>query len=258
MSLPSVLQTAAACVLTFLSVSAAPEAKPVRHARFLAVGDIPPFRQEIRDGIRYELDPPADSVPPREIVPGFGKEVTDALSLRLGRITEPVKVPEGEGNLELRRTGDDLKAAPWLSFKRPETGDFLVYLFRSPSKKTWNDAVGLIIPEGPVGSPAGTVRVVNLYPLAIRVVWAAEGIMLPAGKNILRTIQPGTEVPFQILVPDETGAMKRYYSGAVTQNPNERGLITIYRADGENPRRPVKVSMLREPVAPPPPPKEKK
>jgi hypothetical protein len=257
MSLPSVLQTAAACVLTILSVSAAPEAKPVRHARFLAVGDIPPFRQEIRDGIRYELDPPADSVPPREIVLGFGKKITDALTLRLGRITEPVEIPEGEGNLDLRRVGDDLKAAPWLSFKRPETGDFLVYLFRSPSKKTWNDAVGLIIPDGPVGSPAGTVRVVNLYPLAIRVVWAAEGIMLPAGKNILRTIQPGTEVPFQILVPDQSGAMKRYYSGAVTQNPNERGLVTIYRADGENPRRPVKVSMLREPVAPPPPPKKK-
>jgi len=189
------------------------------------------------------------------IVPsGWGENVSLVAS---ERALEHRAVPEGEGNLELRRTGDDLKAAPWLSFKRPETGDFLVYLFRSPSKKTWSDAVGLVIPDGPVGSPAGTVRVVNLYPLAIRVVWAAEGIMLPAGKNILRTIQPGTEVPFQILVPDETGAMKRYYSGAVTQNPNERGLVTIYRADGENPRRPVKVSMLREPVAPPPPPKKK-
>jgi hypothetical protein len=256
MSCPSILRSAAVGFLTILSVTAAPEAKPDRHVRFLAVGDSPPFRQEIRDGIRYELDPPADSVPPREIVPGFGKEIADAVTLRLGRISAPVKVPEGDGTIDLRRAGEAPDAAPWLSLKRPESGDFLVYLYRSHTKQTWRDAVSFVVPDGPVGFPAGSVRIVNLYPLSIRIMWGSETLTLPAGKTILHAIKPGAEVPFQILVADEAGTMKRYYSGAVTQNQNERGLVTIYRSDAIAPRRPVKVSMLREPVAPPPPAKE--
>ena len=129
-----------------------------------------------------------------------------------------------------------------------------MFLFRSPKQKTWNEASSLVVPE----SPAGTVRIVNLLPLAVNVQWGNEAVSIGAGKNLLKTVQPASETPFQILVADTSGALKRYYSGAVTQNANERGLVTIYRADGESPRRPVKVSMLREPVVPPPVPKEEK
>lgn len=236
--------------LVVASVSAEPAAAPTRHARFLAVGEAPPFRQEIRDDVRYELEPPPDSIPPREVVAGFGTETADTITLRLGHITAPVKVPQGEGTLDLRRSGEKPDIAPWLSMKRPETGDFLVFLFRNPAKQSWQDAVNLIVPDG----PAGTVRIVNLYPLAVRIVWGGAAMMLEPGKNVLKSIKPGSEQSFQILVPDQAGVMKRYYSGGVTQNPGERGLVTIYRADGASPRRPVKVSMLREPVIPPAPP----
>jgi hypothetical protein len=253
MSLPSATAVLTA-FLTISSLSFSAEEKPRRLARFLAIGDSPPFRQEIRDDVRYELDPPEGSVPPREIIPGFDKEVSEALTLRLGFITAPVKVPAGEGILNLRRVGDAADASPWLNINRPESGDFLVFLFRSPKQKTWNEATSLVVPE----SPAGTVRIVNLLPVAVNVQWGREAVSIAAGKNLLKNVAPGSETPFQILVADSSGAFKRYYSGAVTQNANERGLVTIYRADGESPRRPVKVSMLREPVVPPPPPKEEK
>lgn len=247
----------AACFLTALSAFAQSAEKPARHARFLAVGESPPFRQEIRDGIRYELEPPPGSVPPRELVPGFGDEVAEAVTLRLGVISAPVKVPAGEGNLTLRRGGEAPDTTPWLGVKRPESGDFLVYLFRAPGKPAWDDAVGLVVPDG-AGTPAGTVRITNLFPQAVRVAWGNEGLMLTPGKSILRTLEPGAEHPFQILVPDASGAMKRYFSGTVTQNTGERGFVTIYRADGPSPRRPLKVLMLREPVAPDAPKKEEK
>lgn len=258
MSLPSVFLTAAAFSLTLLTASAEPEKAPDRHVRFLPVGDSPPFVQEIRDGVSYEIDPPLDSEPPRQIVPGFGKETANAVGLHLGRISAPVTIPGGEGALELRRPGATPDAGSWHSLKRPESGDFLVYLFRSPKQRTWTEATSLVIPDGAEGWPSGTLRIVNLYPISVRIVWNGQPAMLPPGKSVLHPIQPGTEVPFQILVADATGALKRYYSGSVTQNPNERGLVTIYRADSENPRRPVKVLMLREPAAPPLPPKEKK
>lgn len=225
--------------------------KPARHARILAIGDLPTFRQEIRDGIAYELDPPPGSVPPREVIPGFGEETAKALSLRLGFITPFVKVPGGEGPLMLRRAGEKADAAPWLTVKRPEEGDFLIYLFRTPARNNWDEAAALVVPDG-AATPAGSARITNLFPQAVRVVIGKEGILLEPGKSFLRTLNPGADLPFQILIPDAAGALKAYYSGSITQNPGERGLVTIYRADGEKPRRPLKVSMLREPVVEPP------
>jgi hypothetical protein len=215
-----------------------------RHARFLALGDIPPFRQEIRDGVRYELEPPPGSIPPREVIPGFGEEKSRPIALRLGRISEPVKVPMGEGTLVLQSVGADSEAAPWLRINRPEAGDFIVLLFRAPHKGTWLDAANLVLPEG----AADTVRIINLFPQAAQIVFAGETQALAPGKALVKTIQPGVDQAFQILVPDANGRPKRYYSGNVTQNAGERGLVLIYKADGEMPRRPVKVIMLREPV----------
>ncbi|MEM9237940.1 MAG: hypothetical protein AAGB14_14295, partial [Verrucomicrobiota bacterium] len=40
---------------------------PPRQMRLLTVGERPPFRQEIRDGVRYELPPPPGSLPPVEL-----------------------------------------------------------------------------------------------------------------------------------------------------------------------------------------------
>lgn len=241
-----------ACLLAALPLAAAPEGKPAaRHVRLLALGESPPFRQEIRDNVRYELDPPKGSIPPREVTVGSGESVSEPMALRLGQITAPVKVTAGVGALAIRRSDDPSDSKPWLSVKPPETGDFLVYVFRDPNKKTWDDAVSLVVPDGD-GTPAGTVRIANLFPLAVHVAWGGESLVLGPGKSILREAKPGAEIPFQILVPDESGALKRYYSGGVNQNQGERGFVTIYRADGFSPRRPVKVSMLREPVVAPP------
>lgn len=236
---------------------AAEKPEPVRHARFLAIGDLPTFRQEIRDGIAYELDPPPGSVPPVQVIPGFGEETADAVPLRLGFITPWIKLPGGEGPLLLRRKDSAPEAAPWLTVQRPAEGDFLIYLFRTPAKNTWDEPAAIIVPDG-AATPAGSVRVTNLFPQAVRVAMGREGILLERGKSFVRAIKPGADLPFQILIPDAAGVMKAYYSGSITQNPGERGLVTIYRADGEKPRRPLKVSMLREPVVEPPKEEKKK
>jgi hypothetical protein len=249
----SMFHATAFIILMIQAVVAAPDPETSRQARILALGDSPPFRQEIRDGVRYELDPLPNSIPPREVIAGFGTEVSEAVELRLGQITVPVEVPAGEGALDLRVKGEAPDSAPWVSVKRPETGDFLVFLWRNPAKGNWQHVSSLNVPDGPLGAPVDTVRVVNLFPLSIRILWGTESLVLPSGKTLLRPIQPGADLPFQILVADASGTMQRYYSGAVTQNRGERGLVAIYRADGESPRRPLKVVMMREPVPPEPP-----
>lgn len=234
----------AACWLPVILPCPAQEKPPERHVRFLALGELPPFRQEIRDGVRYELEPPPGSIPPREVMPRIGDEKVRPIALRLGRISESVKVPIGEGSVVLQSVGTDSEAAPWLRINRPMEGDFIVLLFRNPSKGTWLDPSCLVLPEG----AADTVRIINLFPQAAQIDFAGQTQAIAPGKTLVKQIQPGVDQPFQILVADANGRPKRYYSGNVTQNAGERGLVIIYKADGVMPRRPVKVTMLREPL----------
>lgn len=232
----------------FATVSAAPEKEAARRVRFLAVGEMPPFRQEVRDDVRYELEPPAGSIPPREVLLAFGDEKTEAARLRLGLISSPLVAPGGAGPLLLKRSEAAADAEPWLRLTRPEVGDFLVLLWRDAAAGTWDKAQSMVLPDDAISAPAGGVRVINVSPVPVRVVIGEEKLLLDAGKSFHRTVPSGVEQPFQILLPDASGNLRSLHSGVITQNPGERSLVLVFRADGESPRRPLKVSLLREPA----------
>jgi len=232
-------------------------ASPPRQLRFLPVGDLPPFRQEVRDGVRYELEPPAGSIPPREVVLGFGNGEEAAAErsapLLLGRITEPLRAPAGAGPLLVRRRNDAEDSEPWLRVERPESGDFLVMLWRDPSKGSWDKARALVLPDGPEAAPADKVRIVNLAPVTVGVVFGGEKIALPSGRSYQRAVVPGKQADFQLGAMDAKGKLARFHAGTLFQNPGERTLVVVYRADGVQPRRPLKALVRREPVPKAPP-----
>lgn len=244
MRIPKLLSIVALLSGTWLS--AAPKNDPARQVRFLALGELPPFQQEIRDNVRYELEPPAGSIPPREVVLGFGGKTSEPTPLRLGQITAPMKAPAGSGPLVLGRREAAEGAEPWLSLTRPETGDFLVLLWRDAKHGSWEKVRSLVMPDDGANAPAGSVRCVNVSPASVGIVIGGEKIILGAGKWFTRTVAVGVEQPFEVLLTDATGSLKRLHSGVVLQNPGERSLVLIYYADGVGHRRPVKVSVQRE------------
>jgi hypothetical protein len=241
---------------------AAPEGAPPRQVRLLPVGDSPPFRQEIRDGVAYEIDPPRDSLPPLEVMtrpfaqerPAAGERKSAPAAevmLRLGRISGPMVIPPGAGPLEILRFEGGSPGDPWVRLNRPETGDLLVVLWRGVGQEDWKSPGALVLPDSPADFPAGTVRLINLFPQPVRIAWGGEALTLATREVLLKTVEvkPGADATtLQVLVPDASGNPRRYYSGAVTQQARERGLIVIYRADGSSPRRPLKVINLREPA----------
>jgi len=135
---------------------------------------------------------------------------------------------------------------------RPESGDFLVLLWRDSKKGTWESARSLVVPDDAVGAPAGSVRFVNVSPAQVGITLGSEKLLLGAGKIFTRTVQVGQEEAFQVLLPDTTGSLKRLHAGVVLQNPGERSLVLIYLADGLAHRLPLKVTVKRE-AAPVPP-----
>lgn len=248
----SSLLIAAACLLTSAGVDGAPDSRNTRQVRFLAVGDSPPYRQEIRNGVRTESAAPAGSVPPREVTAGSGDTRSKPVPIGLNRISEVAKLSVGVENFVLRDGGTP-DAAPWLSLKCPASDDLLVCLYRDPAKPTWKDALSLVLPAGPKESPAGSVRIVNLYSQPARISWAGVEIEVPAGGTVIQPVTPDSGVQVHVDVADPSGKKRRYFSGEIVQKPDERGWIAIYGADQPDSRRPVKVLVLREKAAPPSP-----
>lgn len=225
-----------------------PAPVPGRHVRFLPVGDLPPYRQEIRDGVAYELEPPPGSIPPRQVMVGFGDEKKDAVPLLLGRVTEPLSAPGGEGPMQVRKLDESPEAEPWMKVDRPESGDFLVLLWRDSSKGDWSKARSLVLPDSPESAPAGRVRIINLSPVPVAVVFGGEKIKLEAGKFYQRSVPVGKDNEFQLGAVTHAGDLDRFHAGSIFQNAGERSLVVIYRADGVQPRRPLKAVVQKEPV----------
>ena len=230
------------CVASFLAVISLFADSP-RQVRFLALGELPPFQQEIRDNVRYELEPPPGSIPPREVMLGYGGEKSEPTPLRLGQLSAPLKVPAGAGPLVLALRDAAKKDEPWLRLERPQDGDFLVLLWRDPAPATWQKARSLVLPDDAV---SGSVRYINVSPAAVGITIGDEKLILEAGKMFARPVPIAVEQPFEVFLPDTTGELKRLHSGVVQQNPGERTLVLIYLADGLNRRRPLKVTVLRE------------
>lgn len=221
-----------------------------RTMRILPLGDIPPYRQEIRDGVAYELEPPAGSIPPREVVFGANRNGAEESPLSLGRVSAPVKIAQGAGPLSLRRKGEGEKSVPWLNVEKPEKGDFLVLLWRDPEKKSWDSPRALVLPDSAEAAPAGTVRVVNISPVTLAIVFEGEKIALVAGKSWQKAVPTGKEAMIQVGAVDASGNLRRIHAGSVFQNAGERTLVAVYKADGVDPRRALKAIVQREPVDP--------
>lgn len=216
-----------------------------RHVRFLAVGDMPPFRQEIRDGVRYELEAEPGAIPPRQIQIPLGEKKTLNTILSLGVFSPQLTVPAGINTLRMQKNAGE-KLVDWHGVTIPAQGSCLVVLWRDPEKKTWDAARSLVMADDLLAFPAGSARLLNLLPTTARFVFTArQSIELQAGgMKVLPLTQAITPVQISVL-----GAEQQWhvvYQSAVTQNPGERGYVILYRADGESPRSPVKVLNLRE------------
>lgn len=219
-----------------------------RLLRLLPLGDSPPFRQEVRDGVRFELEPPPGSVPPRQLLWGDA-ESPRAVRLNLGQVSEPVPIPAGAVPFTLREPvpadGPAEAAPPWARITLPESGNVLVLLWRDAAAP-WSRPRSMLLPEAATTFPAGSLRLVNLTATTIAVVLGAERTALTPGQVVVKPLATGSDVPLQLAYSDAAGNVRRFHSTTVMLNEGERGQIFIHRADGERPRQPVKVVTLSE------------
>ena len=241
------------CGIAHAQDAAKEKAPPPRELRILALGDLPPFRQEIRGGVRYELEPPPGSIPPREVLVGAGdkaagdkaagEKTAGGVRLTLGRVSRSLKVPAGAGPLVLRRKDDAADAKPWVRITRPEMGNFLVLLWRDRKAGSWDTARALVLPDT---APRGSVTFLNVASGPVAVALGTQQFVLPPGKPARRRLPAAKPISLQVGLSDRKGAVKRKLSRSLEQLAGERSLVLVYRSDGEGTRNPIGVKVHRE------------
>ncbi|MCX6875361.1 MAG: hypothetical protein NTW21_16370 [Verrucomicrobia bacterium] len=225
---------------------------PPRSLRLLPLGETPPYRHEVSDGVSRELEPDPNNIPPRQV--RLGDDPTSKpLRLNLGIATEPVKIPGGTAPVILRESKAPVDPAlkPWLTLHPPAAGDVLAVIWRDP-KTPWKQPRAIIFPDTAAALPAGSIRIVNLLAVEVVLIFGSDRVLLAPGKALVKAIAIGTDHPVQIAFKINAGQYHGFYSGSVLLNPNERAQIFIHRADGEKPRQAAKVVTFNE-AAPPPP-----
>lgn len=234
--------------------------KPDRLVRLLPVGEAPPFRQVIEDGVRKELPPPPGSVPPFSVVQltPEGAEEGQPLRLRLDRLSG--SMPVRPGSLALHETGPDgLNPNAWHTLRIPnQSTHALAILWRDPEEKSWDKAQSMTLPDDVKAFPAGSVRIVNVSPWPVGIDFDGQAGQLPPGKVLLKPARRGVlkNAPLKVAFKGKDGRWMPVFHQSLNQAGGERTNVVIYRADGEKPRRPVKVRVIAEPARLPAPPKE--
>lgn len=218
--------------------------------RVLAVGDSPPFVQEVRDGARYEVAPPAGSIPPRMVmVPVHSKSADPAqinltpLRLRLGQPSPAVMLPladEPRVELELE------DGSKWLNVPLQPCGASLALVWRGG--RSWKEARTIVMPDDSQARQEGNVHFANLMAVPMAVVIGTEKIRLDPGKTFSRRVIPGAAaIPLEIFYPTPAGELNLCHSTSLEASHGNFLRFVIYAADGNKPRRPVKVLQLEEP-----------
>jgi hypothetical protein len=235
----------AAVSILFTTAAFAQEQAPQHSLRILPLGDPPPFRQEVRGGVRYEIPAPEGTVPPREImvtskVPEGETPKEFPLRLRLGTATPPLMVPmPQDGKLAVKTAA----GAPWVNIPLSKASSTLALVWRTG--KSWNEAARVF--ALPDDTKEGEFRFVNLTAKPMAVTWGELKLKLNPATTMVQRIPDGMKaVPLTIQYPAPEGGLKPCFSTQVEKAPGTRQQFVIYVADGEKPKLPVKVLPLSD------------
>lgn len=228
---------------------------PQHRLRVLAVGDQPPFKQEVREGVRYEIAPPAEMVPPRTLLipfpvkQGEEKQKEDMqLRLRLGQVSAPLLMPVPD-NRRVPLNSDH--SGKWLDIPLSSGEASLAIVWRKGPK--WTAANSIIIPDDSAARAEGNLHFsnVSVYPVGLEI--GKEKIRLNPGMSYTRKLPSDRMTPLQVSYLLADGSNRLCHSAALEPCRGSYRRLVIYSADGNRPRNPVKVLQLEEPSNAPDP-----
>ncbi|MEK7953467.1 hypothetical protein [Luteolibacter soli] len=218
--------------------------------RVLPLGNRPPFVQEVRGNMRQEIDAPEGSLPPGEISVGIPapegeeKKADKLMHLRLGEVSEAVAMPKIDPPTVTLR--DPAANKIWLKQTLGTTKSTLLVVWRPGDK--WNEPRCLPLDDSTEAIPRDGIRVVNVAPVEMKMIWGEQRLRLLPGKAIVLRFPEGSKTaPFQILFTDTDNKLKPCLNTTAELDTGSRRQWFVFKDDRTATRMPVQVVPLSEP-----------
>jgi hypothetical protein len=130
---------------------------------------------------------------------------------------------------------------PWYRFQCPESGDFVVVMWRDRQINSWDKPSAYVMPAN---LAAGQVSMINVAPGPIAVVYNSERIAMPPKRPVMRSLPPAKPVSFQVGLP-KGNSLQRLITRSLEQGPGQHSIVVFFRNDGERPRTPLGIEVIR-------------
>ncbi|MEN8772871.1 MAG: hypothetical protein ABF379_03100 [Akkermansiaceae bacterium] len=172
-----------------LASAAGAQDNPPKHIRFLALGELPVWKETLENGVRKGVKPPPGSVPPEETALLSGDQGIP-FKMTLRAFTDILTIAPTTPKLEIR-SGEGEAATAWLSKPRPAAPLSLGVLFRDPATMTWNNPKMLLLKDDPSSFKAGEIRFVNVSDKTVLVKLGKTAFGIAPGKTAIKPIKEG-------------------------------------------------------------------
>ncbi|MGJ8698327.1 MAG: hypothetical protein ACSHYF_18575 [Verrucomicrobiaceae bacterium] len=226
------------------------DAPPKGYIRFIALGDAPPYKDELVDGVRVEQPAPEGSLPPKDLtVSGAGEN--GALSLRLRQMTKYVEVQDRTKSVGLFK-GEVGAGDPWVTSPGPAVPSTCV-IVRSPRERklSWNDVRKVTLKDDLASFPVESIRLVNMSTstVAIKIGDGKAFAVGPGRVKVLKQgdgVKVGGDTMVAIAQKKADGSYQKVFNNALQLYSRNRINLFAYNEDGVDARGRIKLSINPE------------
>lgn len=218
-------------------VASAQEELPPKFLRYVALGQLPPWKEEILSDRRIQLPPEPGQMPPNEIWVNGGDYSGISRKLYLKRLTNYFSFDGEQTKLEIL---DKEGGAVWFGHPMPNASHTLAILFRDLNEMTWFKPVAKVVRDDLQAFPLGTMRLVNVSHMEVVVKVGEEApVFIKPGESSHQTLQEGNNLVI-VDVVGPGGETRTIYQNDIPMKKGRRVQSFVYKSQGASPSIPVR------------------
>lgn len=226
---------------------------PPKHFRFIPLGELPAWKEKLENGIRVGQEPPAGSVPPKELSILSGEDTQIPFKVGLRSMTSVLTIPGETPALKISK-GKVGAGQDWLTSRLPAGKLSLGVLYRDPTTMNWNNPKMMLLKDDASSFPAGNIRFTNVSDIMVIIQigdWNAKPTPkvygIRPGKTSMKPLKVGKN-QIRVGYAGPGGSQRWIWSNQVRLLENQRIQGFFYKAQSKDPRNPVLFHFVPEPL----------
>ena len=234
--------------LCALSPSAMAQDEAPKYLRFLSLGDLPTWEEELIDGIRQGKEPPPGTMPPNPVCMVSGGEVVP-FALTLRTMTGLKKMKAGTPGLLLKK-GEAPESPNLLRTAAPAAPLSLGVLFADPASMLWEKPKMLLLKDDASAFPSSKIRFVNVSDKVVIVQLGGprkRPFGIAPGKTSIKDVELGVNL-IKVGYQTAAGGQKQIWENQIKVATNQRVQCFFYKAIPEKGKAAVKFHYTPEPM----------